>query len=142
MFMACHDVNPIIKDRRNRRISAALHAMSCLGEGSDSETFTDTPEELKEAIKRGDIEKPGAVLHEQLDVVKLLMQRSADPLARTTDECKLSPIDLAHVQNQQEILDSLCAEKPLMPIQRRFALKRCVSSCVSSCQAPMFFPNA
>lgn len=114
----------------------------------DSETFTDAPEELKEAIKRGDIETvidalDGganlqhcyangitplhlAVLHEQLDVVKLLMQRSADPLARTTDECKLSPIDLAHVQNQQEILDSLCAEKPLMPIQRRFAGPCCL----------------
>ena len=37
-----------------------------------------------------------AVLHEQLEVVKLLMQRSADPLARTTDECKLSPRAAVH----------------------------------------------
>ena len=36
----------------------------------------------------------------------------------------------------QEILDSLCAEKPLMPIQRRFVLR-----CVSSFQAPMFLSH-
>ena len=38
--MTSNTVNPII----DRRISAALHAMSCLREASDSETFTDAPE--------------------------------------------------------------------------------------------------
>jgi len=138
-----------------------LSAMtSCISvEGSDSEVFTDAPEELKEAIKRGDVETvidaldAGAnlqhcyangitplhlaVLHEQLDVVKLLMKRSADPLARTTDECKLSPIDLAHVQNQQAILDSLCAEEPHMPVRRRFAGPCCLVSLIA-CNSLVF----
>lgn len=125
-----------------------------------SESDNNDTEELKEAIKSGDKETVAdlldskadlqhcyangitplhlAVVHEQLEVVKLLMLRGADPMARTTDECRLSPVDLAHVQNHQEILDALCEEGACLPCERRFTGPGCLLLLLA-CNAAAFY---
>ncbi|CAJ1345020.1 unnamed protein product [Effrenium voratum] len=117
--------------------------MSCINSeysSADNDLDGCDAEGLKEAIKKGNSELVGklldnkadlqhryvngltpclAVVHEKLDVVRLLLRRKADPLAETQDECHLSPMQLAEVQGQQAILDVLSKEDAVDPCHRR-----------------------
>jgi len=131
-------------------------AMNCVvGESDEDDDEEDEADlsaarsqALKEAIKEGNVEMVSdlleegadiqhayaqgltplhlAVVHEKLDIVRLLVQSRADPLAKTTDDVAMTPLDIANMEGQQDIFNALCEEALPHPFWRRFAGPLCL----------------
>lgn len=80
-----------------------------------------------------------ASLHNQVDIVRILLHFGANALAVTQDEHQLTPGALAEMENYQEVVQVICDHPPVRnPYRRRF-LGPCVILVIIIVNAVCFF---